>query len=69
MYEEKDRRQRFETFYLPFGGHLDGSNRWVLLESIIPWNEVEEHYKSHFKKHKGRKAKNVRKSQTRSSGM
>jgi IS5 family transposase len=60
MYEEKDKRPKFETFYLPFGGHLDGSNRWVQLESIIPWEAVEEHYKNHFKKHKGRKAKNVR---------
>lgn len=60
MYEEKDKRPRFETFYLPWGGHLDGDNRWVKLEALIPWDEVEERYKSHFKQNKGRKAKNVR---------
>jgi transposase, IS5 family len=60
MYEEKDKRPRFETFYLPFGGHLDGGNRWVRLEAIIPWDEIEQKYKSHFKQKKGRKAKDVR---------
>lgn len=60
MYEEKDKRPRFETFYLPFGGRLDGNNRWVQLEKLIPWDGVEQKYKSHFKQKKGRKAKNVR---------
>jgi len=60
MYEERDKRPRFETFYLPWGGHLDGENRWVKLESLIPWNVIEEKYRSHFKQKKGRKAKNVR---------
>jgi transposase, IS5 family len=60
MYEEKYKRPRFETFYLPFGGHLDCENRWVRLATLIPWDEVEKKYKSNFKQKKGRKAKNVR---------
>jgi IS5 family transposase len=60
MYEERDKRPRFDTFYLPWGGHLDGENRWVQLERLIPWDDVEQKYRSHFKQKKGRKAKNVR---------
>lgn len=30
MYAKEDRAQlSFEDFYMPFGGHLQGNNRWV----------------------------------------
>lgn len=60
MYKEKDSVPEFEKFYLPFGGHLQGDNRWVRLADIIPWPEIEEKYKGHFSKHIGRTAKTVR---------
>lgn len=31
-----------------------------MMNDLIPWDEVEERYRSCFKKKKGRKAKNVR---------
>lgn len=60
MYIEKDISPAFERFYLPFGGHLRGDNRWVQLAELIPWDEVEKRYRECFKKKKGRKAKSVR---------
>ena len=38
----------FEDFYLPFGGHLDGKNRWVQLAAKIPWEDFEEEYAKNF---------------------
>ena len=60
MYKEKEATPDFERFVLPFGGHLNGENRWVKLAAIIPWEEIEEHYKGHFSKRIGRTAKTVR---------
>jgi hypothetical protein len=60
MYTEHDTTPAFEKFYLPFGGHLNGNNRWVKLTDIIPWDDVEQKYKECFAKKKGRKAKSVR---------
>jgi len=60
VYIEKDTSPAFERFYLPFGGHLRGDNRWVQLADLIPWDEVEKRYRECFKKKKGRKAKSVR---------
>ena len=60
MYPEKDDAPAFEKFYLPFDRRLHGDNRWVKMNDLIPWDEVEERYRSCFKKKKGRKAKNVR---------
>lgn len=60
MYKEKDATPDFENFYLPFGGHLKGDNRWVQLAGIIPWEEIEEKYKQCFSKRIGRTAKSVR---------
>jgi hypothetical protein len=42
-----------EIFSLPFDGTLNASNRWVKLSTIIPWNEFESEYASHFSKGKG----------------
>jgi hypothetical protein len=33
-----------EEFHLPFGGTLDPENRWVQLEDLIPWDELEATY-------------------------
>lgn len=60
MYKEKDETPDFEKFYLPFGGHLNGDNRWVQLAAIIPWDEIEAKYKKCFSKRIGRTAKTVR---------
>ncbi len=46
MYREEDKKQlELEDFYMPFGGHLDEENRWVVLNRKIPWAELEEDYK------------------------
>ena len=45
MYREENRKQhKLEDFYLPFGGHLDEENRWVVLSKKIPWAELESDY-------------------------
>ncbi|SDK00658.1 IS5 family transposase, partial [Paenibacillus naphthalenovorans] len=50
-----------EKFYLPFGGKLNPSNRWVLLASFIPWDKVEEKYSKSFQSPViGQKAYSVR---------
>ena len=46
MYREEDTKQlNLEDFYMPFGGHLDEENRWVILSKKIPWAELEKDYK------------------------
>jgi len=35
-------------FKLPFAGTLDGSNRWIQLAQLIPWDTVEAEYSRHF---------------------
>ena len=37
-----------EAFFLPFGGTLKVSNRWVKLSKMIPWSDFEGEYASHF---------------------
>ncbi|NTZ16052.1 IS5 family transposase [Paenibacillus sp. JMULE4] len=44
----RDMADLLENFYLPFGGKLNPTNRWVQLASIIPWDKVEEKYVSSF---------------------
>lgn len=43
--EENEKQQNIENFFLPFGGHLDKENRWVLLSKKVPWSEIEKEYK------------------------
>ena len=38
----------FDEFFLPFGGKLDGNNRWVKLASLIPWDQFEDEYAEQF---------------------
>jgi len=46
MYKEESRKQqKLDDFYLPFGGHLDEENRWVILSKKVPWEEIEKDYK------------------------
>ena len=50
-----------DDFFLPFGGKLNKDNRWVKLEALIPWWELEEKYAKCFKRsNKGEKALSVR---------
>lgn len=30
---------------MPFDGHLDEENRWIILSKKIPWEELESDYK------------------------
>lgn len=46
MYRHNVRQLSFEEFNLPFRGHLQGDNRWVVLSTLIPWEMVEEIYTS-----------------------
>ncbi len=52
MYKKQKNKQQlsldFEDFFLPFGGKLDGNNRWVKLAGIIPWDDFEQQYCNHF---------------------
>ena len=45
MYK-KDNPDQFEfaNFYLPFGGKLNGENRWVKQAELIPWAYAQEEY-------------------------
>lgn len=61
MYRKEHTNQlTFENFYLPFGGHLCGSNRWVILSEQIPWRQIEEAYGQHFCQDNGSPAKTAR---------
>lgn len=45
MYRSKNQRQlEFPDFYLPFSGHLDPENRWIVLARLVPWELAEEIY-------------------------
>jgi hypothetical protein len=45
MYRTEDKQQlAFKDFYLPFGGKLNPTNRWVQLAQLIPWEDLEEEY-------------------------
>ena len=49
MYRRETSEQlSFTEFYLPFGGRLNGKNRWIQLAELIPWEEFEEEYAQHF---------------------
>ncbi len=62
MYREESSQQlKLEDFYLPFGGHLSETNRWVILSKKIPWNELEKEYKKTLSdKDTGAPAKSLR---------
>jgi IS5 family transposase len=61
MYRKHVQHPEFESFFLPFGGHLDSGNRWVRMAKLIPWTEVEQRYEKLFADSgMGAPAKNVR---------
>ena len=61
MYRTNDSDQlTFEHFYLPFGGHLRGDNRWVILAEQIPWSHIEQVYVELFPSDEGCPAKSAR---------
>jgi hypothetical protein len=61
MYRKHIPHPEFESFYLPFGGHLDSDNRWIRMAKLIPWTEVEQRYEKLFADSgMGAPAKNVR---------
>ena len=59
--EESKKQQKIEDFYMPFGGHLNEENRWVILSRNVPWDEIEEEYKEKLGDvEKGAPAKSLR---------
>lgn len=44
MYRSNGQQLEFPDFYLPFSGHLDPDNRWVLLAQLVPWEVAEQIY-------------------------
>lgn len=45
-----------EDFFMPFGGKLLRTNRWVKLASVLPWNYIENIYMQSFNDKNGRPA-------------
>jgi len=61
MYRKPPANQlAFKEFDLPFGGKLNGQNRWVRLAELVPWEEVEAIYEKHFTQAAGAPAKSAR---------
>ena len=49
MYRRPDYEQSdIYDFILPFGGHLDQNNRWVVLRNSIDWKAIHEIYEENF---------------------
>lgn len=49
MYIREDENQlSIEEFFMPFGGKLLKSNRWVRLAGIMPWDRIEQIYMASF---------------------
>lgn len=49
MYKKRERNQEYLFKELmPFGGELDKDNRWLKIRELIPWDELEEKYRSYF---------------------
>lgn len=44
MFKSPLNQPEFIDFYLPFGGKLQASNRWVKLSEMVPWDVVEVCY-------------------------
>jgi hypothetical protein len=45
MYRNDFQQSEFLDFYLPFGGKLSASNRWVKLAELVPWEKIETCYR------------------------
>ena len=57
-YKSKDRLLEGGLFkeLMPFGGKLNGNNRWIKLHDKIPWVQLEELYRKYYS-HLGRPGK------------
>jgi len=60
MYRISTHTPEFDQFDMVFGGSLKADNRWVILASLIPWNDVEEKYSKLSNANNGRPAIPVR---------
>ena len=49
-----------EDFFMPFGGKLLKTNRWVKLASMMPWEHIEQIYMESFQTERGRPATSSR---------
>lgn len=49
-----------ENFFVGFEGKLSAENRWVVMASLIPWQEFEEEYATLFSEDMGAPAKSFR---------
>ena len=57
MYISSDVDQiTMEEFFMPFGGKLLKTNRWVKLASMMPWEHIERIYMASFQSERGRPA-------------
>ena len=61
MYNGKDHKTKslFSDLF-PLGGHLTPNNRWLKIETLLPWEELELAYSRHFTYKRGRPAKDGR---------
>ena len=61
MYTASNRDQlSIEEFFIPFGGKLLKSNRWVKLAELMPWDQIEKIYMESFSDENGRPALSAR---------
>lgn len=57
MYISSDADQiTIDDFFMPFGGKLLKTNRWVKLASMMPWEHIEQIYMASFRSERGRPA-------------
>lgn len=57
MYISSDADQiTIDDFFMPFGGKLLKTNRWVKLASMMPWEHIEQIYMASFQSERGRPA-------------
>jgi len=60
MYRIPKYAPEFDQFDIVFGGSLKADNRWLVMASLIPWEDVEEKYSKLFVANNGRPAIPVR---------
>ena len=54
MYVSSDSDQlTIEDFFMPFGGKLLKTNRWVKLVSMMPWEHIEQIYTASYQSERG----------------
>ena len=54
MYRRTNKdRLSLEDFCLRLDSKLSSNNRWMIMEKLIPWDEMEDDYAAHFCKDLG----------------